>query len=157
MGSPPISRPIPAEIARNVAFFYPQTLRNRHKSGRFHRSLASCGYRLLGWDYKPGQIKHPGYMGKFINKFVYDGLPPGVAEELKKRLPKNENGNRKAKLWQQLTVDTGNPHLDQQLKDDLLLMRIADDRASFERSWEKAFGTQGILPLIITKQLKAEN
>src|SRR5262249_24049360 len=72
-------------------------------------------YRLHGWEYKAGCVKHPQYAGKFINKYVYDALPKGVAEELKRRLPKNENGNRKAKLHQLLTVDTRNPHLDRQL------------------------------------------
>jgi len=38
-------------------------------------------YRLLGWEYKPGQIKHPQYMGKFINKYVYEALPPGVLDD----------------------------------------------------------------------------
>jgi hypothetical protein len=122
---------------------------------KFPHEFFKEAYRLLGWEYKPGQIKHPGYMGKFINKFVYDALPPGVADELKKRLPKNEHGNRKAKLWQQLTVDTGNPHLDRQLNDDILLMRIADDKATFEASWDRAFGRQRFLPLQVLKQLKA--
>ena len=114
-------------------------------------------YRLLGWEYKPGQIKHPGYMGTFINKYVYDALPPGVADELKKRLPKNENGNRKAKLWQQLTVDTGNSHLDRQLSSDILLMQVSDERKEFDKSWDRAFGKQRYLPTQITKQLQSSN
>lgn len=124
---------------------------------KFPHEFFKEAYRLLGWDYKPGQIKHPGYMGKFINKFVYDALPNGVAEELKKRLPKNEQGHRRAKLWQHLTVDTGNTHLDRQLNDDILLMRVADDRTAFEVSWDRAFGRQRLLPVQIAKRLKASN
>jgi P63C domain len=62
-------------------------------------------YRLLGWPYQTNQTKHSPYMGKFINKYVFEALPPGVLDELKARLPKNESGNRRAKLGQLLTVD----------------------------------------------------
>jgi hypothetical protein len=120
---------------------------------KFPHDFFREAYRLLGWEYKAGQIKHPGYMGKFINKFVYDALPPGVKEELQKRLPKNERGNRRAKLWQLLTIDTGSPHLDRQLTSDIVLMQVADDKQEFERNWNKAFGKQRQLPLQIIKQL----
>lgn len=124
---------------------------------KFPHEFFQEAYRLLGWEYKPGQIKHPGYMGTFINEFVYDALPPGVADELKKRLPKNEHGNRRAKLWQVLTVDTGNAHLDRQLNDDILLMRISVDKKTFKANWQRAFGRQRFLPLEIAKQLGSEN
>jgi hypothetical protein len=111
-------------------------------------------YRLLGWEYKEGQIKHPSYMGKFINKYVYEALPPGVLEELKRRLPKNEHGNRRAKLWQLLTIDTGSPHLDRQLTADITLMQVSDGKDGFELNWEKVFGKQRLLPLQAYKELQ---
>ncbi|HEV1996415.1 MAG TPA: P63C domain-containing protein [Candidatus Acidoferrum sp.] len=112
-------------------------------------------YRLLGWEYRPGQIKHPQYMGRFINKYVYEALPPGVLDELKRRLPKNEHGNRRAKLWQLLTVDTGSPHLDKQLTADITLMQVSDSKAQFEDNFEKVFGMQPRLPFgTPTKELK---
>jgi hypothetical protein len=111
-------------------------------------------YRLLGWEYKPGQIKHPQYMGKFINKYVYEALPPGVLDELKRRLPKNENGNRRAKLWQLLTVDTGSPHLDKQLTADITLMQVSDAKAQFEENFDKVFGKQTRLSFTAMKELK---
>ena len=123
----------------------------------FPHEFFKQAYRLLGWEYKEGQIKHPGYMGTFINKFIYDALPPGVADELKKMLPKNDKGNRRAKLWQGLTADTGSPHLDKQLERTILLMQISDDKASFEANWAKAFGRQRFLPLEVMKQLQAPN
>lgn len=103
-------------------------------------------YRLLGWEYKQGQIKHPQYVGKFINKYVYEALPPGVLDELKRRLPKNEHGNRRAKLWQLLTVDTGSPHLDRQLTADITLMQVSETKTQFEDNFEKVFGKQPRLP-----------
>jgi hypothetical protein len=122
---------------------------------RFPHEFFRETYRLLGWEYKPGQTKHSPYMGKFINKYVFEALPPGVLEELKARLPKNENGNRRAKLWQLLTVDTGIPHLDRQLTADLTLMQIAETKQQFEENWDKLFGKQPRLPWKAIKELKA--
>jgi hypothetical protein len=113
---------------------------------RFPHEFFRETYRLLGWEYKPGQTNHSPYMGKFINKYVFEALPPGVLEKLKEMLPKNENGNRRAKLWQLLTVDTGIPHLDRQLTADLTLMQISETKQQFEEHWEKLFGKQTRLP-----------
>jgi hypothetical protein len=121
---------------------------------KFPHEFFRQAYRLLGWKYEPGQTKHSPYMGKFINKYVFDALPPGVLEELKARLPKNDKGNRRAKLWQLLTIDTGIPHLDRQLTADLTLMQIADSKQHFDDNWDKLFGKQPKLPLTMPKELK---
>ena len=111
-------------------------------------------YRLHGWEYKPGSAKHPQYTGKFINRFIYEPLPPGVIEEMKTRLPKNEKGNRRAKLWQTLSADTGIPHLVKQINDTYLLMKLADgNKESFEASFERIFGKQLQLRLQVLKEL----
>lgn len=99
-------------------------------------------YRLHGWEYKPGSTKNPQYTGKFITRYVYEPLPPGVLEEMKTRLPKNESGNRKAKLWQTLSVDTGIPHLDRQINDTITVMRLSDGKDEFVRNFERLFGKQ---------------
>ena len=122
---------------------------------KFPHEFFREAYRLLGWEYTPEQTKHSPYMGKFITKYVFEGLPPGVLDELKARLPKNEHGNRKAKLWQQLTVDTGIPHLDRQLTADLTLMGISEDKQQFDEHWKKLFGRQPKLPFVTPKELKA--
>jgi len=110
-------------------------------------------YRLHGWEYKPGSTKHPQYTGKFITKYVYEPLPPGVLEEMKSRLPKNESGNRRAKLWQTLSPDTGIPHLDRQLEDVTLLMQISDEKDEFARFFERKFGKQLQLRLQVLKNV----
>jgi hypothetical protein len=110
-------------------------------------------YKILGWEYKQGSVKHPQYLGKFIIKYIYEPLPPGVLDELKRRLPKNEHGNRRAKLWQALTPDTGIPHLDRQLTAVTTLMQISDDKAAFEHHFQKLFGKQRILPYATPKLL----
>jgi hypothetical protein len=120
---------------------------------KFPHEFFREAYRLLGWEYKTGQTQHSPYMGKFITEYVFDALPPGVLDELKARLPKNEHGNRRAKLWQLLTVDTGIPHLDRQLTADLTLMQISETKQQFEEHWDKLFGKQPRLPLVTPKEL----
>ena len=110
-------------------------------------------YRLHRWEYKQGSTKHPQYTGKFITKYVYEPLPPGVLEEMKSRLPKNESGNRRAKLWQTLSADTGIPHLDRQIEDIVLLMQISDDKDDFIRHFERRFGKQLQLRLQVLKEV----
>ena len=110
-------------------------------------------YRLHGWEYKPGSIKHPQYTGTFITKYVYEPLPPGVLEEMKTRLPKNESGNRRAKLWQTLSIDTGIPHLDRQRRDILVLMRLSADKDEFVQHFERLFGKQLQLRLQVLKKV----
>jgi hypothetical protein len=111
-------------------------------------------YRLHGWDYKPGNIHHPQYVGKFITKYIYEPLPPGVLEEMKERLPKNENGNRRSQLWRTLSIDTGIPHLDKQINEVMLMMRLADSKDHFVHMFERAFGKQLQLRLQLLAEYK---
>jgi len=111
-------------------------------------------YRIYGWDYKPGSIKHPQYVGKLITKYIYEPLPPGVLEEMKNRLPKNESGNRKAKLWQTLTIDTGIPHLDRQILDILMMMRLSIDKDDLARNFDRIYGRQLQLRLRLLEEFK---
>jgi hypothetical protein len=121
---------------------------------KFPHEFFREAYRLLSWKYEPGQTRHSPYMGKFINKYVFEGLPPGVLDELKARLPKNEHGSRRANLWQLLTVDTGIPHLDKQLTADLTLMQISESKQQFDEHWNKLFGKQPRLALTMPKELE---
>lgn len=120
---------------------------------RFPHEFFQEVYRLHGWEYKAGSIKHPQYLGKFILKYVYEPLPPGVLEEMKRRLPKNENGNRRAKLWQILTLDTGIPHLDRQITAVVTLMQISDTKQEFERHFQRVFGKQRQFPFTVSPAL----
>ena len=101
---------------------------------RFPHEFFREVYRLHNWEYRAGCVKHPQYVGKFIIKYIYDALPPSVLEELKRRLPKNEHGNRRAKLWQLLTVDTGIPHIDRQITTVLTLMQISANKRARSQS-----------------------
>jgi hypothetical protein len=106
-------------------------------------------YRLQGWEFKPGTARRTPYIGKLINKYVYDRLPPGVHAELRERNPVTASGYRRYKHHQFLTADTGNKHLDQQISAVTLLMRISDNNKEFENNFDRAFSPQKRLPLII--------
>ena len=108
-------------------------------------------YRLQGWDYKPGTAKRTQYVGKLINKYIYEELPPGVLPELRRLNPRSDRGYRQHKHFQYLTADTGNPHLDRQITAVLTIMKISDTRRDFEENLKKAFGKnfQTRMPLVI--------
>lgn len=107
-------------------------------------------HRLQGWHYREGETRGPRYVGKLINKYIYDRLPPGVVEELKKKNPK-VNGRRKTQHHRWLTEDTGVPHLDKQITAVTTLMAVADDKAMFETLLKKRFPKMGDqIPLLQT-------
>lgn len=99
-------------------------------------------YRLYGWDYRPGKARHPQYVGRFINQYVYEQLPDGVLEELQRVNPKNASGHRPRKHHQHLTIDTGNEHLDRQILTVTTLMQVADDVDNFKSLFARRFPTQ---------------
>lgn len=99
-------------------------------------------YKIHGWKYEVGNSKRPQYIGKIINKYVYDKLPPGVLEELRAKNPPID-GRRKFKHFQWLTNDTGHPHLDRQIVKVTTLLQVSDSPAEFERHFKKAFPKPG--------------
>lgn len=105
--------------------------------------------RLHGWEVKPG-ARRPSYVGRFINRYVYDQLPPGVHDELRRLNPRTDKGWRAHKHHQFLTADTGNVHLDKQVGQVTMLMRIARTKQEFEDLFERAFPPpEPRLPLVI--------
>lgn len=109
-------------------------------------------YRIHGWNYKgEGATQSPRYVGKFINKYVYDQLPPGVLPEIQKRNPVVETGRRRYKNSQFLTGETGIPALDKQVANVTVLMRIAENKQQFSDFFERAYAEyyQRRLPLVI--------
>jgi len=108
-------------------------------------------YRLHGWAYQPGTAKRTPYVGKLINRCVYEELPPGVLDELRNRNPVIDKGYRQFRHHQFLTDHTGHPHLDRQITAVLTVMKVSDDREDFEENFKKAFEKpiQGRLPLVV--------
>lgn len=85
-------------------------------------------FRLNGWDYTVNGIKkRPGIIGKWTNTFIYEELPNGVLEELKKKTPKSELGNRTNRYHQLLTTDIGEPNLEKQINKVITLFQVSDN------------------------------
>ncbi|MCL2619833.1 MAG: P63C domain-containing protein [Defluviitaleaceae bacterium] len=90
-------------------------------------------FRLNGWDYTvKGIKKRPGVVGRWTNKLVYEQLPKGVLDELKRKTPKTPSGNRTHKLHQLLTDDIGHPHLTAQINQIITLFLLSD---SMQHMW----------------------
>jgi hypothetical protein len=97
-------------------------------------------YRLQGWPYRPGTVKRTPYVGKLINKYIYEQLPPGVLDKLRELNPVvKDRGYRRYTHHQFLSIDTGNPHLDKQIAIVTTLMRISKTKAEFEEHFTDAF------------------
>jgi hypothetical protein len=84
-------------------------------------------------------LKRPRHAGKLTNQLIYEKLPPGVLEELRRKNPPDETGRRKHKHHQFLTNDVGNPHLEKQLTVVTTLMRISPNRRVFLNHFARAF------------------
>lgn len=117
-------------------------------------------YRLYGWDYRPGQNKHPAYIGRFISMYIYEQLPDGVIEELRKVNPKTSSGWRARKHHQHLTIDTGNVALDRQITTVTTLMQVSDDldmfKALFTRKFPKPESGRRVLRVVVNEEDQVE-
>jgi hypothetical protein len=93
-------------------------------------------YRLYGWEYKVGNRKMPQYVGKFINTYVYEALPPGVLDKLQELNPVSPEGHR-AVQHHRLLTDTGNTNLDRQITSTITVMALSDDKDGFKRNFNR--------------------
>lgn len=120
---------------------------------RFPDSFFEQIYKVQGWEFKPGTAKRTPQVGKLINKYIYEQLPPGILDRLRELNPTDERGQRRHKHHQYLTVDTGVESLDRQIIAVTTLMRAAANRAQFEELFERVFppkdGRQERLALVI--------
>lgn len=99
-------------------------------------------FRLKKWKWK-GTSRRPGVVGKYINDLIYDRLGKGVLEELQRRNPTDEKGRRKAKHFQWLTEDIGNPALAQHMYATIGFMRASESWDSFKSVFYRAFPKKG--------------
>jgi hypothetical protein len=111
---------------------------------RFPDEFFKQVYRIHGWPYVPGNRKMPQYVGKFINKYVYEPLPPGVLEKLQELNPVTEKGYRSTQNHRLLT-DTGNVHLDRQVTSTTTIMALSEDKEQFKEQFSRVHSSR--LPL----------
>lgn len=105
---------------------------------RFPAEFYEEMFRLRGWEFRGNSGKGPRYAGKLTNEIVYEKLPPGVLDELRRRNP-SVDGKRQRKHHQFLTQEIGHPHLDKQIAQVTALMRVSSTWNGFMKLFKKAF------------------
>lgn len=88
-------------------------------------------FRLRGLQYPRDNVQRPQYFGVLTNDIVYRRLAPGVLDELKRVVEKNEIGRPKHKYFQKLTANVGYPKLREHLGAVVAVMRLSRDWADF--------------------------
>lgn len=96
-------------------------------------------FRLRGWQWKGMHVNRPSVVGHWTNDLVYERLAPGVLEELRRKEPPDEKGNRKHHLHRWLTEDIGHPRLAQHLHAIIALMKAFPSWGAFHRAVQRAF------------------
>jgi hypothetical protein len=110
--------------------------------GKFRNDFFKEVYRIYGWEYKPGNTQSPRYIGKFINKYIYEPLVPNILPRLQSVNPANKKGQRPRKHFQHLSKDLGDPHVDKQITVVTTLLRLADSPQDFDRIYQRACGKE---------------
>lgn len=99
-------------------------------------------YRVMGWPFDASSSARTSYIGKLTNRLIYDRLPPGVADELRRRNPVDPTTKRRRGYHHRLlTVGVGERHLDGQITAVTTLLR-ATPRGQwkfFEALFNQAF------------------
>jgi hypothetical protein len=95
-------------------------------------------FRLQGWQYSPMSIKRPRMVGKLTAEIVYERLPDGILEELRRKNPVVRKGQRRYRHHQFLTEEIGNPHLEKHLAVVTALMRASTNWRTFKSLLERA-------------------
>jgi len=82
-------------------------------------------YKIKGWPW-PGMSKNRfSVVAHYTRDLVYERLAKGVLDELERKTPKDEKGNRPNKFHQWLTEDVGNPMLAQHMHSLVMFQRLA--------------------------------
>jgi len=110
--------------------------------GKFRNDFFKEVYRIYGWEYKPGNTQSPRYIGKFINKYIYEPLLPNILPRLQAVNPANKKGLRARKHFQHLSKELGDPHIDKQIAVVTSLLRLANTPQEFEEIYQRACGKE---------------
>lgn len=100
-------------------------------------------FKLRGWKYPTVGSARPGVVGRWTNDIVYERMPEGVLDELRKQNPKNEKGRFKNKHHQYLTPKIGNTHLERHITGVIALMRASSNWEKFKSNLQRAYPKMG--------------
>ena len=96
-------------------------------------------FRLRGLEYRADSVKRPPYFGHLTNDIVYDRLAPSVLEELKLRIPRNDEGKPTATFHRLLTRNIGYPKLREHLGAVVATMRLSTDWHDFHAKLDRNY------------------
>jgi hypothetical protein len=99
----------------------------------FYREL----FRLRGLEYPASSMAKPQYFGILTNDIVYKRLAPGVLDELKRVIPRNERGRPTAKYFRKLTSNVGYPQLMKLMGSVVTIMKLSRDWDDFYKKLEQ--------------------
>lgn len=102
-------------------------------------------FRLRRWDYQTlgAGGKKPRLVGKLTNDIIYERMPRGILDELKRRNPPDDSGRRRYKHHQFLTEDIGDDHLELQISNSIALMKASRSWSEFNRLLDRAYPKYG--------------
>jgi hypothetical protein len=96
----------------------------RKYSTKFPISFYEQIYRVMDWPFDAASSARTAYVGRLTNTLIYDTLPPGVPQELRRRNPIDPTTKRrKKKHFQLLTDEPGELHVDRQIAAVTTLLR----------------------------------
>jgi hypothetical protein len=96
-------------------------------------------FRLRGLEYRADSVKRPPYFGHLTNDIVYDRLAPSVLDELKLRIPRNDDGKPTATFHRLLTRNIGYPKLREHLGAVIATMRLSSDWRDFHEKLDRNY------------------
>lgn len=100
----------------------------RPYQAKFPVSFYQQIYRVMGWPFDAGSTARTAYVGKLTNKLIYEQLPPGILDDLRRRNPIDPRTKRRNKKhFQLLTEDVGDPHVNSQITAVITLLRATPD------------------------------
>lgn len=96
----------------------------RTYNSKFPISFYEQIHRVMGWPFDASSSARTAYIGHLTNRLIYEQLPPGVLDDLKRKNPVDPvTKRRKRKHYYWLTEDVGNPHVDKQIAAVVTLLR----------------------------------
>ena len=100
-------------------------------------------YRLRGWIWRGMQVNRISACSGYTRDLVYDRLAKDLVQKLEEKNPMDAAGNRKAKHWQWLSDDLGNPALKAHLHTLINFMKAHDDLDEFYMRLNRALPRKG--------------
>ncbi len=111
-------------------------------------------FRLYGWDYYEN-CGRPAVLGHIRNNLIYKRLAPGVLEELRKRIPRDNKGRLTKKLFQGLTPDYGHPKVREQLIGTTMIAKYPPNLQTFNERMDREYPQYGkTMPLPFPEKLE---